>query len=154
MSLFMDLNKILREIEANFEAFSMHELKQFNDNFKALIKKKLTEDLEYFSPGATSSVGIQQSIVEKNRKRAAPKFEGYFLSPDCTTVWSKWSQGRFPNAFKREEKSYWTQLSEREFCEAVSSGKQVAKATLGYDKNHSTLDELLDRNLKINNLRL
>ena len=141
----MNLNEILREIEKSLDSYTIAELKQFNENFVSIIQRKLNDDLKYFTQGSASSTAVRQSLANSSRKRAAPKFEGYFLSPDASVVWAKWSQGRFPNAFRNTNKSDWTPLSEEEFSNAAASGKQAAKATLGYDANHSTLESLIDK---------
>ena len=141
----MNLYEILREIEKNLDSYTIAELKQFNENFLSIIQRKLNDDLKYFSKGSASSTAVQRTLVNSSRKRAAPKFEGYFLSPDSSVVWAKWSQGRFPNAFRNTNKSDWIPLSEEEFTNAAATGKQVAKATLGYDANHSTLESLIEK---------
>ena len=141
----MNLYEILREIEKNLDSYTIAELKQFNENFLSIIQRKLNDDLKYFTKGSASSTAVQRTLVNRSRKRAAPKFEGYFLSPDSSVVWAKWSQGRFPNAFRNTNKSDWIPLSEEEFTNAAATGKQVAKATLGYDANHSTLESLIEK---------
>ena len=143
LGILVDLNEVLKQIENNLDGYTTADLKRFQQSFQAMVEKKLLADLNYFSKTTNAN---KQALISKTRKRAAPIFEGYFISEDGGTVWSKWSQGRFPNAFRNVERSKWRTLTEREFCDAVRDGKQVAKATLGYDAEHATIEDLLKRN--------
>lgn len=143
LGIQVDLNEILKQIEKNLDGFTTADLKRFQEAFQGMVEKKLLADLDYFSKSNNAN---KQALISKTRKRAAPIFEGYYISEDGSTIWSKWSQGRFPNAFRNVERSKWRKLTEREFCDAIRNGKIVAKATLGYDEQHATINELLQRN--------
>lgn len=143
LGIQVDLNEILKQIEKNLDGFTTADLKRFQEAFQGMVERKLRADLDYFSKTKNAN---KQALISKTRKRAAPTFEGYFMSEDDSTVWSKWSQGRFPNAFRDVDRSKWRELTEREFCDAIRDGKKVAKATLGYDVEHATINDLLQRN--------
>jgi hypothetical protein len=143
LGILVDLNEILKQIENNLDGLTTAELKRFQEAFQVMVERKLLADLDYFSKTKNAN---KQALISKTRKRAAPTFEGYFISEDGGTIWSKWSQGRFPNAFRDVDRSKWRELTEREFCDAIRDGKTVAKATLGYDAEHATINDLLERN--------